>query len=430
VNPSNRVDRWAKGSLLVALAVAILGLVLRNGAIAPFLGGLLLAFGEAALVGGLADWFAVRALFVHPFGIPFPHSALIPRNRRRIVTEIRGLVENEWLPRPMLIARVREYDFVGEAIMPFIGSHKETLRGLLRTVARNVLADVSPPHIAGFLARAAARTLETEKIVTFAAQMLRRAREESWLEPVMRAMLKRLEEWAGSAESHRIILGHLEEAAGAYRSKGWFKSFTYQVAEVFGGVDLHNAASLLQNEIQRFAAEQASEKGQLRRVISEGLSNVERRLREDPTFIRGLRNFLVETSESGMLPNLFAPVVASVHAEGLRELDRPDSPLLSWVLDRLDGWLKEVEADPEARAQVNGWCRNLAVTLVERHHPIIGLLVEEQLNRLSDDNLVKLIENKVGEDLNWIRLNGTFVGGLVGVVLYLLFTLFGGVVSG
>jgi uncharacterized membrane-anchored protein YjiN (DUF445 family) len=97
------------------------------------------------------------------------------------------------------------------------------------------------------------------------------------------------------------------------------------------------------------------------------------------------------------------------------------------VLDRLDGWLRGVEQDERAREQVNAWCRHLAVTLMERHHPIIGLLVEEQLNRLSDESLVELIERKVGEDLNWIRLNGTFVGGVIGVALYLLFALIGGV---
>ena len=88
----NRIDRLARLSLLLALAVALLGFVLRDSQVAPFWGGLLLAFGEAALVGGLADWFAVRALFVHPFGLPFPHTAIIPRNRLRIVREIRSLV--------------------------------------------------------------------------------------------------------------------------------------------------------------------------------------------------------------------------------------------------------------------------------------------------------------------------------------------------
>src|SRR4029077_6173445 len=100
------IDRWARLSLFLALTLALLGFWLQESKLAPFAGGLLLAFGEAALVGGLADWFAVRALFTHPFGIPFPHSALIPRNRKRIVAELRGLVENEWLPKPMLQGRV------------------------------------------------------------------------------------------------------------------------------------------------------------------------------------------------------------------------------------------------------------------------------------------------------------------------------------
>src|SRR5882757_8390045 len=125
MSTANRIDRWAKLSLLLALAIAVLGFALRESKLAVFAGGLLLAFGEAALVGGLADWFAVRALFAHPFGIPFPHSALIPRNRRRIVAEIRGLVEHEWLPRPMLVARINAFDFVTDAIMPFVHSHKE-----------------------------------------------------------------------------------------------------------------------------------------------------------------------------------------------------------------------------------------------------------------------------------------------------------------
>ncbi len=427
MSSANRIDRWAKLFLLIALALAVAGFWLRESKLAPFAGGLLLAFGEAALVGGLADWFAVRALFAHPFGIPFPHSALIPRNRRRIVSELRSLVEHEWLPLPMLQARVASFDFVGDLLLPFFNSQRETLQGLFRTAAKNVLDDVAPPRIAAFLARAAGHALETEQLAPFLAQVARRAREEEWLEPIIREWLRRLVEWASAEESHAIIYRHLEEAGQAYRGKGWFRSFTYQVAEVFGGLDLHSAATLLQNEITRFAVEQGGNKSPLQQAVAEGLKNVEQKLVEDPNFIRGLRGFLVETSDSGTLPALFVPMIAALKAEGLRELDRPNSPLLRWVVDRLERWLKQVEADPRTREQVNGWCRQLGSTLVGKHHGVIGLLVEEQLNRLSDDSLVTLIENKVGEDLNWIRLNGTFVGGLIGVALFLLFLLLGSV---
>ena len=426
---ANRIDRWAKGSLLLALAVAVLGLVLRDSRAAPFAGGLLLAFGEAALVGGLADWFAVRALFVHPFGIPFPHTALIPRNRRRIVAEIRGLVENEWLPRNMLVARIEAFDFVGSAIVPFLDSHRQTLRELVRTAARSVVEGVATEQVAGFLARAAGRALGEEQVKEFVGRLLRRARQEGWLEPLVQVVLRRLGEWGASVESHTIIYRHLEQAAGNYRDAGWFKNLTYQVAEVFGGLDLHKATAILQAEIKRFSQEQAEQGSKLHRVISDGMATVERRLADDPEFLDGLRRFLAESAATGTLPALAGPVVSSVKAQALDELDRPDSPLLAWVVERLDGWLVRVEKDEATRGEVNDWCRRLTVGLVERHHSVIGQLVEEQLNRLSDESLVELIENKVGEDLNWIRLNGTFVGGMIGVVLYLLFTLLGGAVA-
>src|SRR5262249_15251927 len=120
------IGRWASLSLLLALAVALTGVVLQ-AQVSPFWGGLLPAFGEAPLVGGLADWFAVRALFVPPFGIPFPHTALIPRNRPRIVAKIRELVQHEWLPQSLLMGKIQEFDFVGAGLLPILEPMKPHL---------------------------------------------------------------------------------------------------------------------------------------------------------------------------------------------------------------------------------------------------------------------------------------------------------------
>ncbi len=107
----------------------------------------------------------------------------------------------------------------------------------------------------------------------------------------------------------------------------------------------------------------------------------------------------------------------------MRELEREDSRLLTNAVAALDGWLARLGDDVKLREQFNDWCRRLATSLLEKHHPILGNLVEEQMNRMTDEALTQLIESHVGEDLNWIRLNGTFVGGLIGVGLYLLYWL-------
>src|SRR4051812_11870563 len=115
-----RIGRVAVASLGLALLLALGGKLAEYVGGWPFVGGLIAAFGEAALVGGLADWFAVRALFAHPFGVPFPHTAIIPRNRKRLTAEIRKLVVNEWLPHDVLARKVTEFDFVTQAILPAV----------------------------------------------------------------------------------------------------------------------------------------------------------------------------------------------------------------------------------------------------------------------------------------------------------------------
>lgn len=421
--PINRVERWARGSLLVALVLALVGKILDRSGIAPFWGGLLFAFGEAALVGGLADWFAVRALFVHPFGIPFPHTAIIPRNRRRIVHEIRELVQNEWLPRSLLTAKVDAFDFVGSGLLPVVEPLRPHLQRVLRSLGRDVLDNIPPEGLAQFLARGLAQSVDADRIGPFLADLARRAREQGWLEPLLREWIRRLEAWADRPESREVIRLHLQQAAGAYRDKGWFKSFTYQVAEFFGGVDLNVGAAVLQAEIKRFAVDQLSERSHVQQIVREGLDGIERRLREDPAFLEDVRAFVLETSQTGTLTVLFEPVLASLLREGKRELEAPDSEVVAHAMSHLEGWLHRLEADEELRARVNNWCRRLGRQLIEEHHSLVGALVEEQLNRLSEEKLSELLEAKVGEDLNWIRLNGTFVGGLVGVLLYLTFML-------
>jgi uncharacterized membrane-anchored protein YjiN (DUF445 family) len=416
----NRTDRLARMSLLLALTLALVGKVVERTA-SPFWGGLLFAFGEAALVGGLADWFAVRALFVHPFGIPFPHTALIPRNRRRIVHEIRELVQHEWLPRSLLAAKVEAFDFVGSGLLPVVEPLRPHLREVVRTVFRDVLEDVAPHQLASFLARGLSDSVDADRIGPFLADLARRAREQGWLVPLLREWIAKMQQWAESPQSKAAIHLRLEQAAGAYRERGWFKNLTYHLAERFGGIDLDAASSILQAEIYRFATDQLRHDSQVQQIVQDGLDSIEQRLRDDPDFLEDVRGFLLESSDTGTLTLLLEPVLATLREEGRRELEAPESALVGAAMNHLDGWLSYLETNQEVRRQVNEWCRRMAVGLVDRHHSLIGALVEEQLNRLSDQSLSELLEAKVGDDLNWIRLNGSFVGGLVGVLLYLSF---------
>jgi uncharacterized membrane-anchored protein YjiN (DUF445 family) len=425
LTPANRTERWARLSLVIALGLAVLGKFLEHvpHAAVQFFGGMVAAFGEAALVGGLADWFAVRALFGHPFGIPFPHTAIIPNNRKRIVSEIRTLVQEQWLPPSLLKAKVEAFDFVKDGLMPVLPALKQRLPGVLRAAARDVLTDLSPAQLAGFLGQGAAQAVEANKIGPFLADLAGQARDEGWLEPLWHEWVKKLRDWVEKPESRSTIYGRLAQAADAYRERGWFKNVTVQLAQAFGGLDLSAAADVIQSELKRFADDQLADGSPLQHIVQDGLTTIETRLREEPEFTAKVRSWVLESEEGGTLKLVIEPALASLREQGLRELESPDSKLVAAAAARLNDWLDRLIADPEVRDRVNAWCRKHVAAQIEKHHSLLGVLVEEQLNRLSNENLTEMIEAKVGEDLNWIRLNGAVVGGTVGVLLFLVLKL-------
>jgi uncharacterized membrane-anchored protein YjiN (DUF445 family) len=412
-----QVGRWAVWSLVFALGVAVVGKALERVHGLAFVGGLIAAFGEASLVGGLADWFAIRALFAHPFGIPFPHTAIIPRNRVRIIGEIGALVQNEWLPRSLLVNKVNEFDFVDSGLVPVVELLKPHLAKVLRTVGRDALTDIDPAPLAAFLGRALAGSIDSERIGPFLSDLAKQTRERRWLEPLLREWVLQAHNWAASEGSHETIRRHLEDAAKSYRASGIIRRVTYRLAEGVGGVDLDVAAGVLQTEMERFTRDQLGDDSPLMDTVRQGLDKLETRLRNDPEFLADIRAFILRTAESGTLTVLLEPVLRALRIQAA------DSPLMPAVLHRIDEWIARLRNDPELRGQMNDWCRHLCVQLVEQHHSLIGVMVEEQLLRLSDETLSSRLEARVGEDLNWIRLNGAFVGGLVGMGLYLLFSL-------
>jgi uncharacterized membrane-anchored protein YjiN (DUF445 family) len=134
--------------------------------------------------------------------------------------------------------------------------------------------------------------------------------------------------------------------------------------------------------------------------------------------------FILESTSGDTAHLLLEPLITSLRDEALREVENDQSRLLDWVMSQLDGWIHRLANDPAGREQVNAWCRRQVTGLVQKHHSLLGALVEEQLNRLTEENLSEVIEARVGEDLNWIRLNGALVGGIVGMLLFLGYQLF------
>ena len=379
---------------------------------------LLTAGFEAALVGGLADWFAVTALFRRPLGLPIPHTALLRERRDKLIEGIVSMVENEWLSPTVIgerLARVAPSALVAEWLgdPEHVGRLGGPLRDLLRALAR-LLAE---PEVAAL----AERTIQGQ---------LREL-------PIDRAMgpwLTRMMAGASAAAAFDTLVTSLANLAARPRTAAELRYWLDRSAQ-----KLHEEGKRLvplvlrRRVVQRKIVEAvcgyaASELGSaagspdhpLRRLVFGALASFADRLGAgEPAALaqtEQVRTALVESLEAGPLVRA---ALAQLRAQLEHDLDDPQSYLSGMVDRELRAGILDLLTDPARAAAFDHWVRTMAHDLLERHHHQIGVTVRENLEALDPDLLVARIEDRVGSDLQYIRLNGAVVGGLIGVLLAL-----------
>ena len=410
-----RVDRYAKVSLVVAGLIARLGILLEEALDARVAGGFVAALGEAALIGGLADWYAVRALFTSPLGIRW-HTAIIPRNKDRIIAELRALLMEQWLPPEAFCARIRKMDLV-EVAGSLLGSEKAR-DGLVRALARSVAESISPSEVSAALSGPLSRSLARVDLAPFLARFLARARSEDWFAPLLRLWCSRMESWARSPQCTEIIFQGLYRAWTRYKDERAMHQLFGKLGELLGAVDLRSMSQKLQVELADLMGRQNRDDSDLHEILSKVLADLETRCRRDEAFGLKMQALVEAELDARFFQTMLEPVLQALFEDMERDLRRPDSVLVEKLVTQLSQGFEAVANDPERRERTNAWLRSRLESFVTRYHGRLGDLIEERLAEYSDDTLVEMVEARIGDDLNWIRINGACVGGCIGVVLH------------
>ena len=414
----------------VSLAAAATGAVACRVALAtgPFTGApwlqITAAGFEAALVGGLADWFAVTALFRHPLGLPIPHTAIIPERRDKIIEGIVSMIEHEWLSPDVIGARLagiapsahvvdwlRDPEHVARLGAPL----RDLLRGLARVLTehevgefvdraiqhqlRDLPIDASAGRWLANATRSASAGATFESLVTSLANLAERPRTAQqlhwWLDRSARKLREDGKRLVPLLLRRKIVQLKLVEAACGYASSE-LRSAARDPQ--------HPLRALVFGAVERFAERLASGDAQ-------ALAQAEQ-----------LRQAVLESLEAAPLVR---DMLARLREQLEHDLDEPGGYLSDLVDRRLHAAILEVLEDAERRAAFDHWVRTMANDLLRRHHHQIGVTVREHLTRLETGDLVAQIEGRVGADLQFIRLNGAVVGGLIGVLLAVAHRLLG-----
>lgn len=375
--------RWLAGGLLVAMGL-VFAIGRRQVAAHP-LWQWPLAFAEAALVGGLADWFAVTALFRRPLGLPIPHTAIIPTNRDRLADSLARFVERHFLVPAALARRLRGVDFAALAAGEGAGAG---WRAPLRQALGEALAALPEAEVAGLLRDLAAGLAARMDLPALVGARLAAAVGAGRHEDGVAAALRWL---GGRLEAHEDLLRAVVHA----RSINLLR---------WTGLDEALADRLLDGACRVLAEAVVDPAHPLRRRITGELAELARRLQEDAA----LRARLAALQAQWLGGASGAALMAALW-RGLRGGLAGGLPPLPQLL-----------AEPAARWRFNRHVRRLLVGLASRHGGAIASLVSTTIRSWDSTTLTARMEGAIGRDLQYIRLNGTLVGGLLGLALHAL----------
>jgi uncharacterized membrane-anchored protein YjiN (DUF445 family) len=405
-------------SLLCAVGGMIacrVGLATGPFANAPWL-HLLAAGFEAATVGALADWFAVTALFRHPLGLPIPHTAIIPTRRAKIVESIANIVENDWLSPDVIGARLARFA-PSELLVDWLHTpgHIERLGAPVRDLLHGLARLLTEPEVADFADRALQRQLRELPLDASAGKWVAHALESGSAAAAFETAATSLARLAALGSTWDRLDRLLLDLATKRRDEGkTIEAFLLRRKSVRKRLVL----GACQAAADQLSAAARDRDHPLRRAVLDAVARWAQKLAAgDPAALdvaERLRGALLESLEAGPLVR---DTLARLRRELESQLDAQDSSLSTLIDRRLQSGIVELLDDPERRATFDRWVRATADELLRRHHHQIGLTVRENLEALDTGMLVSMIEARVGNDLQFIRLNGAVVGGLVGLVL-------------
>jgi uncharacterized membrane-anchored protein YjiN (DUF445 family) len=401
--PSAQGDKAAPMRLMAtALLLAMGGLfiVARHYHLAP-----LRAFAEAAMVGGLADWFAVTALFRHPLGLPIPHTAIIPENKDRIAQAMAQFLRANFLTVRVVARRLARLDVAG-LLGGFLAeptlSGAPRLRNGAAALLRDVLVSLPGEHL-GTIAKAQLRgQLEKLDLAPLLGQLLEASIKDGRHRPVIEAMLR----WTGiTLEANE----HLLRAMIHTRANTILR---------WTGLDETLANGIIEGLYKLLAECIVDEHHPLRDKLEDMLAGLAHDLRHDPAtqakIARMKGEILANPAMTGWIDGLWDRARESI----LAMLRDPDALLAGKLGGTLAGFGASLQTDARLRHQVNRFTRRALAGLAVRHGDGIVRLVSDTMRGWDAKTVTARIEGAVGRDLQFIRVNGTVVGGLVGLALY------------
>lgn len=367
--------------------------------------GFVRAFAEAAMVGGIADWFAVTALFRHPLGIPIPHTAIVASRKDRIGAALGNFVQRNFLTREVVAGKIAAMH-LGDRAAQWLAQPENS-----RRLARHAAHALS--GAAGVLRDDEVQALVDRSIVS----RLRRMQAAPLMARLFGLLTTGGRHQALLDDALRLAAKFLYENEAMIRERVKAESPWW----VPGAVDSRVGDKIVSGVEKTLVAVAADPDHPLRQRYDEAVDRFILSLRENPETIARFEQIKLDVLAHPGVADFSRDVWGDVKARIATYAERLADETAQEP-DQLEQWLaglgQKVLADPVLSAKVNGWIVEIVSYAVEQAREEVATLISATVAAWDADATSRKIELQIGRDLQFIRINGTIVGGLVGLALY------------
>ncbi|HEV7546766.1 MAG TPA: DUF445 family protein [Reyranella sp.] len=397
--------KLAATALLVFTAA--LFLVARHYEPTHWAWGYVASFAAAATVGGLADWYAVVALFRRPLGLPIPHTAIIPRNHLRIADTLGEFIETNFLAPEPVEKRLGEVDFAALVADWLVEPERAAaLADFVLRLLPQTLGAIEQSGLKGFLGKRIMTELERVELAPLAAGLLSAVTEKGRHQRLLDELLGALEKVLTNEETLAALRERIRKELPALFNL--YRADAYLLRKIVA-----STSGFIQDA-------RADRRHPLRVEFDSFVTGFIEQLRSSQAFARR-----AERLKRDLLARPEITAIAEGAWESLRTFLEQDSRAPdSQIRRQLEAMLVDIGGqlarDPAIRAEINRGMVRVLADFVQSQKSGVGRFIADQVKAWDIDMLIGRIELTVGRDLQYIRFNGALIGGLAGLALHAL----------
>ena len=390
----NRMKWVAAGLLVLAACLYVIGKVMAWGYLA--------AFAEASMIGALADWFAVEALFRHPLGLPIPHTAIVTRNKSSIANSLADFVVVQFLSAAIIAERLRRYD-AARHLSQWLPDHKEKVTAYLGKAIGYGVKALDDRRIHDLIVKAARKKLQDIDLSGFIADGLQLITQNQRHRKILHGGLNRFADYLESPDNTEKISAFI---------KGWSENaFVQSMIEPF-------VPTIRMAVVNKLRAAAEDEDSRLYQEFDEQVQSYLSRLQRDEK----LQEWVARQKATWLERPEFRDQIESLWRQFcdwvVLDLSHPDSVIADKIGHMVIELEKYLVTDEKMRAWLNDQIQAALIEVANANKGLVGDLIREEFGNWDDEYMVRRLELYLGRDLQYIRINGTLVGGFSGLLIY------------